>query len=240
MVGEDVSRLLGLLRAAPRYPLVVMPPLDEQMRGNAAARWRLPVPVSAIEAAGAMFGEVFAPVGPFGLGAIGEAVAALLATHDADVVRESWDAVRHRVSTALSCAPPELRQRLPELLTTDPGMISLWAGMAAGLSVSLDQLQSEVEQLVEAPASDLLTVPQYAAHRKCHVDTVRDMCREGLPHSRNGVGETSPILIDAGVADAWLNQREAKRREAAEGPAKPLPDGIRRVDDKGRRLLGDR
>ena len=141
-------------------------------------------------------------------------------------------------------APASDAARLRTEIGQHPSVTRYWATLGIRAALTLHDVFDALKSPARAPkarsgeGSGLLTVKEYAAHRRCSADHVRRMCRQGMPHSRNGKGVTSSILIDAAIADAWM--QAAKPQEPPPDSVPPTAKGIRRFDGKGRRLYGDR
>ena len=65
-----------------------------------------------------------------------------------------------------------------------------------------EALQHSGKEPSEPAAPELLTLAEYAHHRRASISTVRKWVRMGLPHSRVG----RLVRIDPAQADEWLER----------------------------------
>jgi excisionase family DNA binding protein len=65
-----------------------------------------------------------------------------------------------------------------------------------------EALQTSGKERAQPTVPELLTLAEYAQHRRASISTVRKWVRMGLPHSRIG----RLVRIDPAQADEWLER----------------------------------
>lgn len=75
----------------------------------------------------------------------------------------------------------------------------------------LRALLVEEERPAAPPAPAFMSCEEYAERIRSTAATVRELCREGMPHARP---RPRMIRIKVAEADAWLEERSAKPRRA--------------------------
>jgi excisionase family DNA binding protein len=70
-----------------------------------------------------------------------------------------------------------------------------------------EALQTSGKERPQPSAPELLTLAEYAQHRRASISTVRKWVRMGLPHSRVG----RLVRIDPALSDEWLERGTTRR-----------------------------
>lgn len=213
-INDPQAPLLAALRRVPRHVLVPIERLDEAKRLDPHARKQMVVRAAAVDAANLMYRQIVGDDDPMHLRGVENALVPFLAAGDATAVASAWQEVQQTLSAAGSAAPPALLSRMPHLLQTDPGVISVWEAHAAQLSHALDAMEAA---LLAIPAAGSGPVAAVGEPRRVSVKdfarltgrseaTVRsDIKLPGFPFYQ--ARPNARIWINVPEAEAWYGQQ---------------------------------